>query len=87
MDDPPLHDPCAVAFCIDETLFETRLMRVDIEMSSQLSYGQTVCDIYGMSKKNKNVEVCFKMNVEKFWSLIVDAIEKTNLNTSINKEF
>lgn len=53
MNDPPLHDPCAVAFIIDESIFEYKLMRVDIETSSHLSYGQTVCDIYGMSKKKK----------------------------------
>jgi inosine-uridine nucleoside N-ribohydrolase len=32
MPDPPLHDPCAVAFVVDSSIFETRLMRVDIEM-------------------------------------------------------
>ena len=84
MDDPPLHDPCAVAFIIDESLFDYREMRVDIETASPLSYGQTVCDIYGMSKKRKNAHVCLKMNVEKFWSLIIDAIEKVNQNSPIN---
>ena len=77
----PLHDPCAVAFVINPDLFEYRLMRVDVECASELSYGQTVCDVFGMSKKVKNVHVCFKMDVEKFWTLMVEAIKKANDKT------
>ena len=51
--DPPLHDPAAVAFIINPNLFYYRLMRVDVELHSSLSYGQTVCDIYGMSTAKK----------------------------------
>lgn len=87
MNDPPLHDPCAVAFVIDPEMFEYRLMRVDVETASTLSYGQTVCDVFGMSKKKANVHVCFKMNVDKFWSLMLDAIQVANKMTPINNEF
>jgi inosine-uridine nucleoside N-ribohydrolase len=31
---PPLHDPLAVAYAINPSIFETELMRVDIETSS-----------------------------------------------------
>lgn len=84
MKDPPLHDPCAVAFVIDPSLFEYRLMRVDIETSSSLSYGQTVCDVYGMSKKKKNAYVCFKMDVAKFWELMINAIKNADSASRIN---
>ena len=85
MDQPPLHDPCAVAFVIDPSIFECRLMRVDVETSSNLSYGQTVCDVYKMSTKKKNVHVCTKMDVDKFWSMMTDAIEKANEASPVNK--
>ncbi|RMZ97398.1 ribonucleoside hydrolase [Brachionus plicatilis] len=78
MDYPPLHDPCAVAYIIDPTLFEHRLMRVDVEIHSHLSYGQTVCDFYNMSNKKKNVHVCMKMDVERFWNLLIEAIKSAN---------
>lgn len=84
MPEPPLHDPCAVAFVVNPDLFEYRLMRVDVETGSQLSYGQTVCDVFGMSKKRKNVHVCLKMHVGSFWELMIDAIKKANLCTPIN---
>ncbi|CAF1051969.1 unnamed protein product [Brachionus calyciflorus] len=74
MDDPPLHDPCAVAYVVDPSLFECRLFRVDVETMSSLSYGQTICDFYNETEREKNVFVCLKMNVEKFWDLMLDAI-------------
>ena len=78
MSDPPLHDPCAVAFAIDSSMFEWKFMRVDIETHSHLSYGQTVCDIYGMSDKPKNVHVCTKIDLNRFWSMMFNALVKAN---------
>ena len=83
MPDPPLHDPCAVAFVIDPSIFEYRLMRVDIELASQHSYGQTICDMYDMSKKRKNVHVCLRMNVDRFWQIMIDAIKSANSKVSL----
>ncbi|CAF0730822.1 unnamed protein product [Brachionus calyciflorus] len=84
MEHPPLHDPCAVAFIVDPSLFEHRLMRVDVEIHSNLSYGQTVCDFYNMSTKKKNVYVCMKMNVERFWELMIEAIKSANQYSPAN---
>ncbi len=85
MPEPPLHDPCAVAFVINPELFEYRLMRVDVECASPLSYGQTVCDVFSMSKKPKNVHVCTKMNVEKFWELMLDAVKAADQKTPMRE--
>jgi len=105
-DRPPLHDPCAVAYCIDPTLFEEKLMRVvrflffvslenrhshsrkmhqDIEKCSSLSYGQTVCDIYNMSKLPKNCHVCLRMDVGRFWDLFLTTLTAANLKSSLNQ--
>ena len=84
MEHPPLHDPCAVAFVIDPNMFEYRLMRVDVETASTLSYGQTVCDIYDMSQKKKNVHVCTKMNNEKFWYMMIECMHLANKQSPIN---
>lgn len=84
MNDPPLHDPCAVAFAIDPSMFETKLMRVDIETHSQLSHGQTVCDIYGMSSRPKNVHVCTKIDEARFWELMFETLIKANQNSPTN---
>lgn len=77
---PPVHDPCAVACIIAPELFEFDLMRVDIEITSALSEGQTVCDIYHRSRdmKRSNVFVAKRMNVDGFWTLLMKSISKAN---------
>ena len=72
---PPLHDPCAVAYVIAPEFFTVERLRVDIETQSELSAGQTVVDVWGSSGKKPNANVCMKMNVDKFWDLMIDAIE------------
>ena len=86
--DPPLHDPATIAFIINPKLFYHRLMRVDVELHSSLSCGQTVCDIYNMSKKHKNVHVCLKIDVDGFWNTFYDALALANqasLNSPLNR--
>ena len=82
--DPPLHDPATIAFIINPELFYYRLMRVDIELHSSLTYGQTVCDVYNMSKETKNVYVCLKIDVDGFWSIFHDAIKEADRNSPLN---
>src|SRR4051812_967115 len=48
---PPLHDPCAVMYVIAPHLFTTQSMNVVIETRSELSAGQTVFDVYGITKR------------------------------------
>ncbi|KAM9971746.1 hypothetical protein ACTFIW_011729 [Dictyostelium discoideum] len=74
-DHPPLHDPLAVAYLIDPTIFKCKLMRVDIETSSHLCLGRTVVDLFSMSKLQKNVHVCTDIDVDKFWDLMINAID------------
>ncbi len=75
-DSPPLHDPCAVAKVIDEDVFSTKEMRVDIELNSQLNRGRTVCDFYNRTKKEPNAEVAINLNKEKFWNIVIKSLSK-----------
>merc|ERR1711865_1057703 len=85
MDDPPVHDPCAVAYLIHPEIFEVGFMRVDVECGSQLSFGQTVCDVWGDSKLPANVHVCRAMDVPKFWDCMVAALESANQISPVNE--
>ena len=71
---PPVHDPVAVAYLIAPDAFTTELMRVDVETCSQLSAGQTVCDTWHTSEKDKNVTVCLEVNADVMWGLLLDSI-------------
>jgi len=82
---PPLHDPVAVAFLLDPHMFETKMMRVDIDYESRLCYGRTVCDIYGRDTRPKNVRVCLRMDVDKFWNLMLDALRQADQRSCLNQ--
>lgn len=88
LESPPLHDPCAVAFLIDPSIFEYRLMRVEVETGSQLFSGATVCDIYNYQdyeNRKKNVHVCLEMNTERFWEMVMKSLVKANKLSPANK--
>jgi len=83
--DPPLHDPLTVAYAINPDIFETRFLRVDIETNSELSKGQTVCDIHHRTNKQKNVHVAMKVNVSKFWEMLLHSLKIANQQSILNK--
>ena len=76
-DGPPVHDPCAVLFALEPALFDTKHVRVDVEMASELSAGQTVVDWHGVRGLPTNVHVAVKMDVDAFWSRMIDALAAT----------
>jgi len=71
---PAVHDPCAVAWVIDETIVPTQRMRVDIETDAEFSYGRTVCDVYGVTGREANAEVGTSLEVDRFWTLLIEAV-------------
>ena len=77
-DHPPLHDPCAVAYVLRPDMFTVRRLRVDVETKSELSAGQTVCDVWKQSGKKPNAEVCVEMKVDQFWKMMCDAVDKAD---------
>lgn len=56
-DAPPIHDAVAVAAMVEPAVLETRPMRVEIECESELTRGETVCDLHGVWGKPPNTEV------------------------------
>ncbi|GLC42326.1 hypothetical protein PLESTB_000659200 [Pleodorina starrii] len=82
---PPLHDPVAVAYVIRPDLFECRRMRVDVETCSSLSYGQTVCDVWGQSAAPPNVNVVLQVDVEGVWRLLLEAVARADAGSPLNR--
>lgn len=71
----PLHDPCAVAWVIDPSIIETKKLHVDIETKGMHTLGATVVDYYDVLGKEKNVDVAFDINREKFVDMLVEAMK------------
>src|SRR3989441_2655691 len=72
-DSPPVHDPCAVARVIDSQVMQFVDAYVAIETRGEFSSGMTVTDFSGRLGPT-NAQVATKLDVDRFWDLMVDAI-------------
>lgn len=70
-----MHDPCAVAYLIDPTLFETKLCNVEIEISGEFTRGQTVVDLRGRTDRVKNVNVAVGVSSKKLLDMLYEAVK------------
>lgn len=76
LDNPPLHDPCVVAYLIDRSVLAVKEMRVDIDLSHGLNYGRTVCDYYHRSEKKVNANVAVDLDKERFWEILLKNLKR-----------
>ncbi|MCK3658804.1 ribonucleoside hydrolase [Pasteurellaceae bacterium Pebbles2] len=74
-DAPPVHDPCAVAYVIDPSLIEVKQVPVNIELTGTHTLGMTVAD-FRYPPKKCNTQVATKLERERFWDLVIDAIKR-----------
>ena len=72
----PLHDPCVVAYILRPDLFTGREMRVDIEISSPLTIGRTVCDVHARSGRAANANVLEKVDPDGFFELLGERLAR-----------
>ena len=72
---PPVHDPTTVAYLIDPSCIETKPMYCKIELKSEDSYGRTLCDYFGILKKEPNVDVAVKLDFDKFWNIVYETLK------------
>jgi inosine-uridine nucleoside N-ribohydrolase len=78
MPDPPLHDPCTIAYIIDPSLFKCELVYVGVERMSSMCNGRTVCDMFHMTKNKPNVHLATAVSVDGFWDLMIKALVSAN---------
>ncbi|MDJ0357526.1 nucleoside hydrolase [Paenarthrobacter sp. PH39-S1] len=73
-DYPRVHDPCAVAYVIDPSVMTTQKVPVDIELNGTLTLGMTVADFRAPAPADCNTSVAVKLDHQKFWDLVTDAL-------------
>lgn len=79
-----LHDPVAAFYLIDPSCFETKLIRVDVECNKNaLNFAQTICDFKNKTDRPKNVHICYKTNVDKFWEKMIEVIKLAKENSPL----
>ncbi len=87
-DNPPVHDPCAVAYVIDPSVVETVAVPVSVELAGTLTRGRTVADLRAFGADAPattaadagapgcNTSVATRLDVDRFWDLVVDAVQR-----------
>lgn len=75
-DAPPVHDPCAVARVIDPGIVECVDAFVAVETEGEWTSGMTVTDFRGRLGRPVNVKVATKLDVDGFWRLMIDALQR-----------
>ena len=71
-----LHDPQAIAYVIDPTMFKTEKHKVDLEVHGELTRGMTVVERrhYRRVKEDANTDIIVELDAERFLNLIMDRV-------------
>lgn len=76
-DDPPVHDPCTIAYLIDPEIVRTRRAPVRVETKGDLTRGMTVTDLRPATDATAaHTKVATDLDHEGFWRIVIEAIEK-----------
>jgi purine nucleosidase/pyrimidine-specific ribonucleoside hydrolase len=70
-----VHDPVALAIIIDMSVAKLVSAPVSVELTGELTRGATVVDLHGTTGQRANVDVAIELDVEKFWNMLIDAID------------
>lgn len=76
IDGAPVHDALAMAVAIDPSILTTRRVNVVIEREGKYTRGQTVVDLYGVSRRPANVDFSVKVDVDKVRKVMLDSIRQ-----------
>ncbi|MGQ0572356.1 MAG: nucleoside hydrolase [Armatimonadota bacterium] len=69
-----VHDPSAMIYLIDPTLFKAQQVYVDVETRGEATAGETVPDFRNRWEKTPNVNVCLEVDAERLVRLYFERI-------------
>lgn len=76
-DDKPrglMHDPCVTAYLLQPELFSGKRVNMLIETTSETTMGATVVDWWRVTKREPNVTMMNRVDVEGFFALVFDRL-------------
>ena len=76
--DCPLHDPCVIAYLIDNEIFKGKKVHVQVEENSDLTRGETVVDWLGVKKLHPNCNVITEADSDRFFKILKKELAKLN---------
>lgn len=72
----PMHDPCAVLFVLDESLFTHHHCWVRVETAGSVTRGKTVTDFYSDAKLTPNTHLVLDIDRERFVSMVKEIMAR-----------
>ena len=72
----PIHDAVAVAAVVEPNILKTCSVRVEIECQSELTRGETVCDVNGVWDKPPNAEVGLELERKVFFEIMYRSLRR-----------
>ena len=76
MEGGPLHDPCVIAYLIDNTVFDLKHVNVEIEINSALTLGQTVADWWKVMGRTPNCHVAYQADDTRFFEVLNERLAR-----------
>lgn len=71
-----LHDPAAVLYAVDDSIFETHHVGIRVETKGKLTLGRTVTDLYSDKQMEHNAYIVTDVNREAFVKKIMELMKK-----------
>ncbi|CEL63669.1 hypothetical protein RSOLAG1IB_05430 [Rhizoctonia solani AG-1 IB] len=88
---PPIHDACCLAYLHNPSWFKSKRYRVDVELAGSHTAGETIVDVWGYARTDsswgvagKNCVVTESMDVQRFFQLFFDCVEKCDKTSPLN---
>lgn len=75
-----VHDALCVAYAIDPTVIGTRHLNVDADTVGFHTYGRTIVDLKGISRRAPNAFVALDADPAKFYDLLKKTVARTPAN-------
>ena len=72
----PLHDPCTVAYLLQETLFKSKRCNITIETQSELTRGHTAVDFWHVTDRPRNANWVHDVDAEGFYQLLTQRLAR-----------
>ena len=73
-DGAPLHDPCTIAWLLQQELFEGKECNIAVETESPLTIGHTAVDFWGITGRAANVTWVHSVDADGFYELLTERL-------------
>ncbi len=70
----PVHDPVTITWLLHPEYFQTLTKNVDVELTGELTRGETVVDQWNLTDKKENTKILLKIDRKKWIALVKECL-------------